>query len=267
MPCHRLSRPRVAFFFAITLGGAALFAASRADAESQFIDGVEEKPSHLSGYAHVKIFGTLTRQDLKQLPSLIIKAKARSKAFNFAGEPNLHVFLDSIGGDVLAAIEMGRILRNAAAHTWVPRGSECSSACIFLLASGVERRVSPGAKIGLHRPFFEQSYFSGLSRVDAQRHYAVLIERSAKYLRDMGIADELFQQMLRIPSQKVSFVDSEYAERVGLTGEDPAYAEWNRANLARQNSSERLRQLDKMFECMSSGLSSPDLCGRFVIDK
>ena len=60
--------------------------------------------------------------------------------------------LDSEGGDVYAALRIGRMLRKARAWTHVLKGSKCISACVFLLAGSVRRDVDGGV-VGIHRPY------------------------------------------------------------------------------------------------------------------
>src|SRR5690348_3816092 len=59
--------------------------------------------------------------------------------------------VDSPGGDVVAAMQAGRILRRELAHTVVAIDSICASACVFMYLGGVYR--TSFGKIGLHRPY------------------------------------------------------------------------------------------------------------------
>ena len=60
------------------------------------------------------------------------------------------VLLNSQGGDGLAAIEIGRIVRAVRAHVFV-RG-RCASACTYVLAGGVVRGVARDHAVGIHSP-------------------------------------------------------------------------------------------------------------------
>jgi len=60
-------------------------------------------------------------------------------------------FLDSPGGDVAVAMEVGRMLRRARAWTDMRNGGSCASACVLTFLGGVNRR--PHGKIGLHRAY------------------------------------------------------------------------------------------------------------------
>ena len=60
----------------------------------------------------------------------------------------LIVLLDSMGGDGVAAMNIGRLLRAGKAHVFVT--GQCASACIFVLAAGVIRGA-PAYTVGIHR--------------------------------------------------------------------------------------------------------------------
>ena len=66
----------------------------------------------------------------------------------------LRVDVDSPGGQLFAALEIGRLLRHETASVRVERGAACISACVFVLMGGIERYVAADARIGLHRPSF-----------------------------------------------------------------------------------------------------------------
>lgn len=54
----------------------------------------------------------------------------------------------SDGGSVLDAIEIGAVIRYRGLNTIV--ANDCTSACVLVASGGVERRVVPGAKLGVH---------------------------------------------------------------------------------------------------------------------
>src|SRR5699024_8999956 len=75
--------------------------------------------------------------------------------FNFDQLPKpartITVLLDSNGGDLRTAIELGRELRQAEARVFVAVPSSCISACVFTFVGGVERSVF--GRLGIHRPY------------------------------------------------------------------------------------------------------------------
>jgi hypothetical protein len=139
------------------------------------------------------------------------------------------VFLDSPGGDVLAAMELGEEVRNQLAWTAVDDDGECLGACIFVLAAGVRRTPAP-KRVGLQRVNFDQSEFASLSPDRAKQRHGASAKRVEAYLARMGMPKKLFQEMMRQPPGKVLFLDAGRLRTLGLDGSDRAYEQWMRAN-------------------------------------
>ena len=116
------------------------------------------------------------------------------------------ILLNSPGGDGLAAMEAGRLVRAAKAHVFV-RG-KCASACVFILAAGVVRGAPEGV-VGIHRARLT-TFVKGIGVVDintASNPNAVRVleagdRRTEDYLREMGMPDTLFQAMKGTPSDR-----------------------------------------------------------------
>jgi hypothetical protein len=60
------------------------------------------------------------------------------------------VILDSFGGQVKDAIEMGQVIHNNKWETSVPNGNKCESACTLLWLAGVNRHLGKYAQLGFH---------------------------------------------------------------------------------------------------------------------
>jgi hypothetical protein len=137
--------------------------------------------------------------------------------------------LTSLGGDVEAAIAIGRILRDKFFWTTVPNGSKCASACVLILAAGVGRDAEQDAVVGIHRPTFAPEYFAGLSPEDARSKYNQLAQVVRGYLSEMGMSDQLFAQMMGVRSSEIKILSMREMVDLGLSGFDPAYEERKRA--------------------------------------
>lgn len=182
----------------------------------------------------------------------LLEAETGTKARTESGDPRIFVVIGSPGGEVLPAIDMGRLLRSAAASVWIDQNSECSSACVLVLAGGVIRYDMAGARVGIHRPAFPPAEFAGLTYAESQEHYNSLLNTVRGYLREMGIGDAIYQSMQTVPSQTIRYISIEEAEQGMLFGEDPAYMEWRRA-LAIDNFGEgRVQVLERFRECYNS---------------
>jgi hypothetical protein len=67
--------------------------------------------------------------------------------------PNAIVVLDSDGGSLLPALEIGKIIRVAGYSTIVTDDRTCASACALIWLAGIERGVIGGGKIGFHAAY------------------------------------------------------------------------------------------------------------------
>lgn len=202
---------------------------------------------------HIAIYGVITKEAVKELASALRSAAKNPIGWNQSGDPVLFVFLDSPGGDVASAIAMGRMLRAVGADVWIAKNSECSSACVLIFAGGVTRMAVAPFRLGLHRPHFDPTEFSGLSHQAAQTAYNALGTAVRQYLREMGISDRTYEMMLRVSSTDISYIDAETAEELGLIGEDPAYQEWQRARESGKPGQEFLKRLERHANCQESG--------------
>lgn len=221
-------------------------------AETRFIEEAKGEFRSVDDRAHISISGHITDQDAVAVNRLIGTATDKSFFTMYSGAKQPHVFLNSLGGNLLAAIEIGRTLRKHAAVIWVGDTDQCASACVFILAGGVRRNVAPGAHVALHRPYFEGHHFAELSSTEAQSLYRKLIDTSKEYLKDMGMPDILFEQMLRIPSQKAELLTASDLDSLRLDGKDPAFEEWDRANAEKAFGKDRFRQIEDFNECLNS---------------
>lgn len=192
--------------------------------------------------AHILVSGEIVADDVDELRRVLAQRR------KILGSTPL-VVLNSPGGSVVAALEMGRIIRDTPGETAVEGGGSCSSSCVFLHSAGVMRNVFGDGLLGLHRPRFDYEEFAALSKLDARTAYAQVVEACEKYMREMGISDEVFKDMLRIPSHEIRFVDRDYAEQHDLVGKDPAWEEWMRARDVKQKGETTVLAWDQFKEC------------------
>ncbi|WP_010141949.1 hypothetical protein [Oceanicola sp. S124] len=111
------------------------------------------------------------------------------------------VFLDSPGGSVQDALELGRALRAAGLATDMEDGAICLSACPYLLAAGVTRSADEGAKIGVHQHYFgENTLLPAFTAVsDIQRGQGLVM----RYLDEMGVDPRLMGPALMTPPDEI----------------------------------------------------------------
>jgi hypothetical protein len=159
----------------------------------------------------------------------------------FAKEKNVRgatLVLDSEGGSVLAALELGRAIRHFDMTTTVGKtivlpshdgearaelspNATCESMCPFLLLGGARRYVPPEARVLVHMIWL------GAKRENAQEEsYSAeelgLVERDigsvARYTVEMGGGIELLERALEVPPWKPMYaLAAEEVRRTRLT--------------------------------------------------
>ncbi len=111
------------------------------------------------------------------------------------------VLLNSPGGSVRDALELGRYLREAALNTALRDGDICYSACPYLLASGVMRDIPETASVGVHQHYFGESTLlpAFVAVEDIQRGQGEVMT----YLDDMGIDPLVMRHALATPPNEI----------------------------------------------------------------
>lgn len=109
--------------------------------------------------------------------------------------------LNSPGGSVYDALAIGRAIRAAGTDTAVEDGAVCLSACPYLLAGGVERRVAPEAMVGVHQHYFGESTVlpAFMAVEDVQRGQAEVMD----YLVEMDLDPLLMRHALATPPGEI----------------------------------------------------------------
>lgn len=111
-----------------------------------------------------------------------------------SGASTIWVSLLSPGGDVSAAMEIGRWARAHRAITRVPRGESCYSSCALIFVGGTSRYNL--GEIGLHRP-----YLTGAPRSAPEVRAAVAdMNRDLQaYIAEMGLTPDFTHMMINTP--------------------------------------------------------------------
>lgn len=162
----------------------------------------------------VYLNGKIEKGDFDKL----IKVLSERKEF-----PN-YITIQSPGGNVHEATEIGTFIREAALGVSVDK--VCGSSCFFILVAGVDRNLGDSI-IAIHRPYYEKSYFSGLSLSSAEKQYRELEYRSRNYLKAMGVPTAIVEKMFFMASDEAHNLTS--SERDFLSKRSFAYDEWVKA--------------------------------------
>jgi len=204
-------------------------------------------------YGYIEISGDIRKSAIAKLAAAIPEARRTAGSFTHDGEPVVRLFLNSPGGEVLAATQLGQLVRSQALEVWVDKGAECSSACVFILAGGVSRTAAPGARIGIHRPYFSPDEFASLSYAQSQNQCSQLAEGVRQYLAKMGVSETLYDAMIKVESRKMLYITEKFAESTRLLGDDPAYQKWRRARDQKALGTRRLELLERFTDCINAG--------------
>src|SRR5471030_874412 len=122
----------------------------------------------------------------------------------------------SNGGEVDAAIDLGRLLRKLGVSTVVARDDQCMSSCVFAFMGG-DRRTAAG-RIGIHRP-----YFSSTRDVPDRRIlYRQLQKKLQDYIEELDFPRSFYEAVMAVPSETVSVVAPADLKRFYLEGMSPS---------------------------------------------
>lgn len=163
----------------------------------------------------ITISGHIKQDDLKNFVTLSRIAQQEWRNKGSKGAAYL-VVLNSLGGDVEAALSIGRTIRLDQALVNV--GSDgCFSSCVFVLAGGAFRRVE--GPVGIHRPFAPDDLRTTAS--SQKQNYGRLEKKVKAYLKAMNVPGELYDHMIRIPPDAVKILNEDELQRYGLSEDDP----------------------------------------------
>lgn len=167
--------------------------------------------------------GEIKSGDLIKLKA-VFESPTRPRVFAPVNPP-LEIFelqLNSRGGSLEEAMEIGRWVRKNKIHTRMPSNSECFSSCVYIFAAGVSKISFTfwAQKVGIHRPYLTQMPKEGV-----QVSMRKAIADSKAYFAEMNIPEQLADAMFSIPPDKVEILTDDKLAFYRLTGDDIVFAE------------------------------------------
>lgn len=204
----------IMFNFAALLSAAALMLAptlTLAAVDARSIPGTP------AGVWHLSVTGEITAQDA-----------TRVEAWRHQYGRIEEATLASAGGDVRAAMQIGRMLRADLAQG---TASHCASACVLVYLGLVSRPYLHDNDLAIHRAIGLQAaatYAEEKTLVD-QRNLWI-----GAYLKEMNISPRLLDAMNEVPSFKVRYLTQVEAESFGISEFDPVYLEQRQGAIARR---------------------------------
>lgn len=139
------------------------------------------------------------------------------------------VYFNSLGGDLVAAVELGQLIRERGFSTRVgrkgtsdkPLPGRCESGCPFSFAGGRFRFLEDGSSLGVHQ-FYRAA---GLQANDLS-HAQIASALIAKYLADMGVSMALMEKMVSADSGSMRYLSPLEAYDIGLINAGARPAHW-----------------------------------------
>ena len=170
------------------------------------------------------------------LNGIIDRDAVKRVASEFHRIPNenegpVDVYLNSPGGDYLAGIELGRLLRSKAAWTHVgkrakgggqPIPGECYSACAMTFLGGFYRFGTTGSRYGVHRTWRDGS--PNDSDFDVGQ---VVSAATSTYIREMGVDGALLDFIVQAGKSEVYLLSDDEQRRLRVVNEGRGPVRWD----------------------------------------
>lgn len=155
------------------------------------------------GITYVVVSGEFAHDDnLSQFTSIV-------RSYNVSG-----VTFHSPGGNMVKAMEIGRLIRSLNLSTVQPRAIDCASSCTLAFMGGVMRFAEPGS-LGVHK-----SSFSEGAAIDTQTAVSAIQQMTADvmtYMLEMGVDPSLLQVALQYESDDIRYLSKSEMERYRVT--------------------------------------------------
>lgn len=181
---------------------------------------------HLSG---IFIDGGIDVGDAAKFQKAVSEIKKKLAKKNCSSS-DIHVRLNSIGGNVDESILIGNEIRKNMFATVVLEGANCYSSCVLIYASGVNR--FPIGRLGIHRPYFT-SIKAGQTPEEVRASRESVNKKIRNYLDYLDVPTSLLDEMLAYPPEKMKILSEQELIKFRLTGKDATQDEIETAEQAR----------------------------------
>lgn len=126
--------------------------------------------------------------------------------------------LDSEGGDLEAAMKIGRIVREHGYLAQIQPRAQCLSACVYILAAARQKQVL--GRVGVHRP-----YFGSYGGANAGKDITKALQGSKQFFREVNIPEGLAEVMFSTPPEEIKMLSAAELRSYRLDQDDIEYAE------------------------------------------
>jgi hypothetical protein len=118
------------------------------------------------------------------------------------------VIFNSDGGNLLAGLRIGQLIRLRSFVTLVPDGARCASACAIAWLGGTRRFMQPTARVGFHAAY---SIENGVP-IETGAGNALV----GAYLSRLGLSDEAIVYIEQAHPNEINWLTKEDAAEVGI---------------------------------------------------
>lgn len=207
----------------------------------------------------IEVKGIITADSVAYVRELFTRFKPRSNL----EKTNMWGFLvaiDSPGGDVYAAMALGRLFREN--HVSISLNGVCASACVLTWVGAVQRVATQDKPLFvIHRPY--GFAYAGQGLTDSSVRWKAMQADIFRYLVEMNIPPTLLDAMNEVPSEDGRALTADELSRYLITSDDPAFTEVHDAGKAQKLGISRMEYLGRkrrVAECLERGVSSWATC-------
>ncbi len=158
-----------------------------------------------AGY-HIKMSGEIRNGDFDRFKAFIRKSLSRYESHRF-------IEVSSNGGNLVEALKIAELLKIM--YPSITVDGDCASACFYIYLSGSHRFVKPSSRLGVHRAYFDKTYFAGLTPRDAKKRHTELAILSEAILEENGVPQEIKEIMARTPSFEIYWLSKQEISKIG----------------------------------------------------
>jgi ATP-dependent protease ClpP protease subunit len=175
----------------------------------------------------VKLRGAINGSRLRLVRHALQRCDTVRRALH--RDVDFHIDVDSQGGEIFAALEIGRLMRAAGASMSVGKGDSCISACVFLLMGAIERHISDDARVGIHRPALRAPQEGGPRPAREDERIKAMSEPLVLYAQQMNVPRQIIDALMVIPPDRVKFLSASELATYGINARDAVALEERRA--------------------------------------
>jgi hypothetical protein len=122
------------------------------------------------------------------------------------------ILLHSEGGNVMAALQMGRYIKANNYATYVPSKAVCVSSCAFVWLAGNLKQVGENGKIGFHAAYYTEKVGKQTYALESGVGNAVI----GAYYAELGYSQDAIMFFTKSSPGSMSWLNSDTAERLGI---------------------------------------------------